>query len=50
MNQVNDTVLHRNVPHHNFGEYDARGVLRIADDRVRLHVRCAKKEREMVLE
>lgn len=43
MNQVNDSISHRNISHHDLGQHDAGGVLWIANNRIRLDIHCANK-------
>lgn len=46
MNQVNDSILHRNVSHHDLSQHNACRVLWITNDRVRLHIHCGRKNSE----
>lgn len=39
MNQVNDTIFHRNISHHDLSQNNASGVLWIANDCIRLDIR-----------
>lgn len=43
MNQVNDSISHGNISHHDLGQHNAGRVLGIANDCVRLDVHCEEE-------